>query len=1068
MAEDLKRVGLVFKADGSIDFVKSLSLVNATLKENYEDFKLVQAQWDRSTTTTQKLKDKLEYLNNAYDIQKDKVTTLKYELEDLEQAENRDETAIQKKKAALTQAETSLQRYKNQIEETTTKLKLGTAELEEFGKKLENVGKNITEAGKKTAAFSAASAAALGMSLNSAIEFESAFIGVEKTVDATDKQLEEMKMQIRGLAKEIPATTTEISAVAEAAGQLGIKTENIMDFTKVMINMGNATNLSADVAATTLARFANVTKMSQNDFDRLGSTIVALGNNFATTEAEIADMAMNLGSAGTQIGMTQSEIVALATALSSVGLESQAGGTAFSKIMVEMQLAVEKGGGSLKDFAKVSGMTTKEFQKAFKEDATGALMSFIEGLSKSDERGKSAIKVLDDMGISETRLRDSLLRSANATDIFSGAIKVGNKAWEENDALTKEAEKRYSSLKSQIQVAGQKLIDMAISLGDRLMPRVQEIIEKVGKWIDEFSKLNDEQIDTILNIALFIAAISPVLTIIGKLTTTVGTAVKTFATLKEALAVAQGMAVATNSSVAGLASVFTTLANPVTIACAVVVGAIAGIAIAVHKSEEEIKQKFETMGDSANSFISGIDSAKSHLNEFNSTLFASSKEQQKLQEDMQKVQEGITTICQKAANERRDYTKKEIEQLDQYFQKLRELNDRELQIQQQIAAAISQQAITISETHTGSLEEYKVTSQEWINTAQQQADKEKEIINNRTTEEIALLNLRYGQKATLENEEYAREYNAIIQNKETSIAEANDQVAKVHEVYANGYTQRSLQNEGFALYMQDYNTRAETENDRHMQKIQEIDDGNFNWVLGRTKDREMENTKHNESMKKIWKDMYKNMDESQAEQMGAWLAMVAHTEMYGGKIDDESREMADNVIASFDKMPPKTREAMQNAMQPMFDEMQRKEPSLYSKAEGIANGILGRLKKAFDIHSPSRKMREIFKNVMLGGEIEMQEGSDKMISQAEKLTDNMIDTLDGMSTDFNLNTGSDVSGNMGYINIVNAFIEALKSSQIIDYKKLGKEILYAITNAKFTLDEDGFVRIIKEELYEIL
>ena len=135
--DELKRVGLVFKDDGSVDFVKSLKLVNATLKENYETFKLTQAQWDKSTTTTQKLKDKLVYLNEAYDIQKDKVTTLKIQLEELENAENKDEVAIQKKKAALTQAETSLQRYKNQIDETTNKLKTGSEAIKEFGKNVE-------------------------------------------------------------------------------------------------------------------------------------------------------------------------------------------------------------------------------------------------------------------------------------------------------------------------------------------------------------------------------------------------------------------------------------------------------------------------------------------------------------------------------------------------------------------------------------------------------------------------------------------------------------------------------------------------------------------------------------------------------------------------------------------------------------------------------------------------------------------------------------------------------------------------------------------------------------------
>ena len=283
--------------------------------------------------------------------------------------------------------------------------------LIEWGKHLDSIGKKIDSLGNKlTTRLTVPITGAMTVATKKAIEFESAFTGVTKTVDGTEEQLESLKKGIKELSKEIPSSTTEIAAIAEAAGQLGIQTDNVLDFTKTMINMGNATNLSADEAATTLARFANVTRMSQSDFDKLGSVIVDLGNNFATTEAEITQMGMNLASAGTQVGMSQSDIMGLATALSSVGLEAQAGGTAFSKVMVNMQLAVEKGGKDLKNFASVAGMTTKDFKKAFKEDATGAIMKFVEGLSKSGERGKSAIKILDSMGIKETRLRDALLR----------------------------------------------------------------------------------------------------------------------------------------------------------------------------------------------------------------------------------------------------------------------------------------------------------------------------------------------------------------------------------------------------------------------------------------------------------------------------------------------------------------------------------------------------------------------------------------------------------------------------------------------------------------------------------
>ncbi|WP_105152678.1 phage tail tape measure protein, partial [Streptococcus suis] len=122
----------------------------------------------------------------------------------------------------------------------------------------------------------------------------------------------DLRAGIRNMAKEIPASTTEISAVAEAAGQLGIKTENVLDFTRVMIDMGQSTNLSAEEAANSMARLANITQMPQDKFDELGSTIVSLGNNFATTESEILEMGLRLAGTGNLVGLTEAQIMGLA------------------------------------------------------------------------------------------------------------------------------------------------------------------------------------------------------------------------------------------------------------------------------------------------------------------------------------------------------------------------------------------------------------------------------------------------------------------------------------------------------------------------------------------------------------------------------------------------------------------------------------------------------------------------------------------------------------------------------------------------------------------------------------
>lgn len=97
--------------------------------------------------------------------------------------------------------------------------------------------------------------------------------------------------------------------------------------------------------------------------------MVDLGNHMATTEKDIVNMGMRIAAAGSQVGLSQAQVMGMAAALSSLGLEAEAGGTAISKLMMEVQTSVETGEGALEDYAETAGMTAEQFQRAFSEDA---------------------------------------------------------------------------------------------------------------------------------------------------------------------------------------------------------------------------------------------------------------------------------------------------------------------------------------------------------------------------------------------------------------------------------------------------------------------------------------------------------------------------------------------------------------------------------------------------------------------------------------------------------------------------------------------------------------------------
>jgi hypothetical protein len=495
-------------------------------------------------------------------------------------------------------AVSSLKKLNSNASDIPSNLNTVNGAMKSFGDKTASIGQSIEKVGgSMTKGITLPIAGAVGAVTTAAVKWESAFTGVKKTndemVDSNGKVIysyDDLEKGLRDLAKELPTSHEEIAKVAEAAGQLGIKTDKVVGFTKTMIDMGESTNMSADTAATSLARFANITQMSQDKFSNLGSAIVDLGNNLATTESEITEMGLRLAGAGKQIGMTEGDIVGFAAALSSVGIEAEAGGSAFSRLMVQMQLATETGveafaplkqavaeqgvswesfvhavnwggkeltavskqmgiptselkkmykeaskaSGSLEDFANVTGRTSEEFAQLFKSNPSQALIEFIQGLKDSEKHGISAIKVLDDMGITEVRLRDSLLRAANASDVFEGAVKRGNEAFNENTALAEEAGKRYGTTESQLKILRGQLNDVAITFGGPLVAALNSaisaakpMIEALANMAEAFASADPKTQEFILKMAALAASAGPVLKVFGKMTRFFGKTIST-------------------------------------------------------------------------------------------------------------------------------------------------------------------------------------------------------------------------------------------------------------------------------------------------------------------------------------------------------------------------------------------------------------------------------------------------------------------------------------------------------------------------------------------------------------
>lgn len=411
-----------------------------------------------------------------------------------------------------------------------------------FGTSVREMGFDLTRVGYNlTAGLTVPITAAAGTILKFGSDFESAFAGVVKTVGEvgeTAADLEPLRQGIRDLALELPQSAVEIAGVAEAAGQLGIQKENILEFTRVMVDLGVATDLTSQQAAVSLSRFANITGLSADQFDNLGSSLVHLGNNFAATESEIVQLALRLAGAGEVIGLTEADILGFATALRALGLPAESAGTALSRTFLEINSAVKAGSEELEVFARVAGLTATEFTRMFEENPREAVLLFIEGLNELRLQGADLVPILESVSLQNLRVRDTLTRAATGGELMRSALDQASIGFVNNNALTEEAARRYETVASQFQILKNKGIDIAIEAFDALRPVILDVIDTasgfldtVREWVEAFAEMDSSTQRLILSVAGMAAAIGPITVVIGGVVTAVGALIAIFGSM---------------------------------------------------------------------------------------------------------------------------------------------------------------------------------------------------------------------------------------------------------------------------------------------------------------------------------------------------------------------------------------------------------------------------------------------------------------------------------------------------------------------------------------------------------
>lgn len=386
-----------------------------------------------------------------------------------------------------------------------------------------NVGKSVEKIGSTaTKALTIPLTTAFGYAGKQFMDFETGLIGVKKTTGMVGQELKGFGNEISKMSTQIPISSKELLGLSEVAGQLGIHGQkDLLAFTRVMAEMGSATNLAGEEGAASMAKFANIMGLDVGkNIRNVGDAIVRLGNNYATTENDIMMMSTRLAASGRLVGLTTPNVLGLATAMSSVGINAEAGGSAMSQVLNKLDKAVAEGGEKLEMFADVSGMSAQSFAKQWETDPIKAVEAFMKGLDDTAKSGGNMNMILDALGIKGIREANTVKSLSQNHELLSRAINESSDAYANGNDLALEAAEAWDSFRNKLVVFKNTMNDILKDVFARIEPVLSKAIESITQFAAKWQELSDTQKDAlagvILKVGVFAAAFGPAMKVGGK------------------------------------------------------------------------------------------------------------------------------------------------------------------------------------------------------------------------------------------------------------------------------------------------------------------------------------------------------------------------------------------------------------------------------------------------------------------------------------------------------------------------------------------------------------------------
>lgn len=516
---------------------------------------LTEQSYNRDTLVKEKYNIKLEQQAFLSEKLADAVEEERLQIARLSQVANRDEAVIRERTNSLAKLEGQLKASRvqekayadsvNALTKTNVvqlqRQKDAFRAIEEQGQGIRDIGFTIKDAGLALSAFiTVPFAAGMAASTVAAIEFESSFTGILKTVDGAvragtlselTEQGEQLRQAMLDLALQIPATTSELNLVGERAGQLGVAAKDIAEFTRIVVEFGEATDVTSEDASKAFAQVFNVFKDNLDgtdivDFsDAASNAIVELGNNFATTESEILHFFQTFAGGAAAFDVAAEDALAIATAFKSVRAQTASSSTGIQKTFLNMSTAVQEGNKQLYDFAEISGLTAEQFAAQWESRPAVAFQKFLAGLS---EAGGEAPNILRQLGLGDVRIQREFLKAAGGAQVLAEALEISAAAFGNfgaQGARAEEAARRFATTESQLKLLKNEFANLAITIGSTFIPAIKDFVTSIRPMVEGITELvekNPDILKLVAGLGALAATIGPLAVVSGNFIATIG------------------------------------------------------------------------------------------------------------------------------------------------------------------------------------------------------------------------------------------------------------------------------------------------------------------------------------------------------------------------------------------------------------------------------------------------------------------------------------------------------------------------------------------------------------------